>query len=256
MSKNEKISELEYKIRLLEQRGEAALSDLELVRLDTLKEQQASQKEQGWVAKKTVPVKLLAKFHVPVPKESSKGFDNLKDTETVKNAEEVEGPPKKKVPNISNFFVMEAKKALLKENPKGKLNMKSVRMTWKDFPSDKKIIMKKDIVDEQLFEVSAQVSKEKKKVRDLGYRKLEKETKAKEGEEKENFMREFDELLVKKERKLDNMMMRKVDLKSEIVTAVAENKVMVKMVSKLEVEEADMKSKIREVLNHHKNCKK
>ena len=50
--------------------------------------------------------------------------------------------------------------------------------------------------------------------------------------------------------------MRKVDLKSEIVTAVAENKVMVKMVSKLEVEEADMKSKIREVLNHHKNCKK
>ena len=161
MSKNERISELEFKIRLLEQRGEESLSDLELVRLTTLREQQASQKEQGWVAKKTVPVKLLARFHVPMCKEASKGSDNLNHTETGRNEEEDELSPRRKVPNISNFFVKEAKKALLTENPKGKLNMKSVRDSWNSLPSDKKENIKKDIVDEQSLEAAAKVRKEK-----------------------------------------------------------------------------------------------
>ena len=256
MSKNERISELEFKIRLLEQRGEESLSDLELVRLTTLREQQASQKEQGWVAKKTVPVKLLARFHVPMCKEASKGSDNLNHTETGRNEEEDELSPRRKVPNISNFFVKEAKKALLTENPKGKLNMKSVRDSWNSLPSDKKENIKKDIVDEQSLEAAAKVRKEKKKARDLGYRKKEKHTKGQEEEEKVNFLREFDEMLVKKQTKLANMMVEKDDLTSEIATTAGENKVMDRMISELEEEEIKMKSRIKEALNHHKICKK
>ena len=71
-------------------------------------------------------------------------------------------------------------------------------------------------------------------MRDLGYRKKEKQTKGKEEEEKVNFLREFDEMLVKKQPKMANMMIEKDDLTSEIATAAAENKVMDRMISELE----------------------
>ena len=93
-------------------------------------------------------------------------------------------------------------------------------------------------------------------MRDLGYRKKEKQTKGKEEEEKVNFLREFDEMLVKKRTKLANMMIEKDDLTSEIATATGENKVMDRMISELEEEEIKMKSRIKEALNHHKICKK
>ena len=62
----------------------------------------------------------------------------------------------------------------------------------------------------------------------------EKQTKGQEEEEKVNFFREFDEMLVKKQTKMANMMIEKDDLTSEIATAAAENKVMDRMISELE----------------------
>ena len=62
----------------------------------------------------------------------------------------------------------------------------------------------------------------------------EKQTKGQEEEEKVNFFREFDEMLVKKQPKMANMMIEKDDLTSEIATAAAENKVMDRMISELE----------------------
>ena len=90
----------------------------------------------------------------------------------------------------------------------------------------------------------------------MGYRKKEKHNKGQEEEEKVNFLREFDEMLVKKQTKLANMMVEKDDLTSEIATTAGENKVMDRMISELEEEEIKMKSRIKEVLNHHKICKK
>ena len=67
MSKGEKLSELEFQIRLLEQ-NEASLCGKEVVRLGNLRDQAVMQKELGWVVKRHLPVKLLGKFKTPQSK--------------------------------------------------------------------------------------------------------------------------------------------------------------------------------------------
>ena len=62
MSKCDKISETDFKIRLLEQR-EGLLSEAEILRLKSLREQVAIKKANGWEEKKLVPLKALKKFN-------------------------------------------------------------------------------------------------------------------------------------------------------------------------------------------------
>ena len=58
MSKKRRISESEFKIMLLEER-EGALSETELLRLKSLKEQLEMQKKLGWVGGKVVSEKVF-----------------------------------------------------------------------------------------------------------------------------------------------------------------------------------------------------
>ena len=215
----EKISELEFQIKILEQRGDT-LSEIEILRLTNLREQEVMQKELGWVTKRTIPVKLLGRFKVPSPASQPESpSDN--------NNAKLEGSDKPVCPK-------------------------------KKYLSDKKKFQDNH-QDDQSGIVSVIPSKTtdgKKKGRDLIYRRNQALVKKQETEEKSNFLREFVTILADKEMKLVSLLKKKKDLEKDILLAGTEHEVMTKMVTDLEEEEIEFKSKVKEALNHHKSCKK
>ena len=100
------------------------------------------------------------------------------------------------------------------------------------------------------------IAKEKKREQDRSYKRKKADSIKQEEDEKDAFIKDFENILLERHSKLENLKHLKEELKTEIALASSENGIVLKMVDDQEKEEVSLKSKIKEIFSHHKICKK
>ena len=255
---NEKLSELEFEIRILEL-NEASLPEGEIARLKNLREKNELQKKQGWSVIKTVPVKLLERYkpkvlETEIPTPDCPHFE----IEDVQNDLAKSALKRKKVAHGYNHYVNQIKLKHTQENPKEVLNMEVVRSSWKKLSPVEKIKYK-EMAQEVLknsTDATENTSKEKKMERDRKYQRKKAEVQKQDKSEIDAFTKDFENILEERKIKLDNLKQLKEELKKEITLASSENDIVNKMIADQDEEEQSLKFKIKDIFNHHKSCKK
>ena len=265
----EKVTELHFKIMMLE--SKEFLSAGEINRLNNLREMEKMQKEMGMKVKKSVPVGVIKKFMIEAkPADDSKVGNNedgehteLSEPSESQEVTEPSDPSQRKKKHLSSFnnYVSEMKKKHKKEFPKASLDMKKVFASWKALPTEQKLkfkMMSKEVAEkvEESSEVDPSSAKERKKERDRNYVNAKAVRRTEERIEKEHFVKEFEIILLGKELKVEHLKKKKNVISDEIAKLVAESEIVQKMITEKDEEELVLKSELRSLFSHHKNCKK
>jgi len=294
MSKGEKMSELEFQIRILEQK-EALLSDKELVRLSNLREQAELQKKLGWEVKRHLPVKLLSKFKPPQSKRVvSNQIKLLPKSGSLDHQEVMRDPnsfvtdtsPPSAEPDISLpgqvcdgnneinlMFESNAETDIKKKKAANGSNNYLKELKRLNSKDNKKGVLNMKAVryswnnlsveEKEKFkemgqvgkESNASISKEKKKARDKVYQANKAFKKKKEKDENNKCLKEFEVLIEEKRLRLKSLLEKKENLMKQIEAAGNENTVITKLSLDLAKDETNLKSRVKEALVHHKICK-
>ena len=149
-SKFKKVSELDYKILILEK--SEILSDKEQQRLDSLKEQKAYQATLGLEIHKTVKVPIdwvsvdSSKAFSFEPNTNSESFPEL--DEDISEAE-IKSPIKQGFGNDYIQFLKEKRKVLNNVDTEAKVDLVKIRKEWKFLPESAKKYYKKMAQEEK-----------------------------------------------------------------------------------------------------------
>eukprot|EP00092_Neocalanus_flemingeri_P092230 GFUD01117057.1.p1 GENE.GFUD01117057.1~~GFUD01117057.1.p1 ORF type:complete len:271 (-),score=89.59 GFUD01117057.1:1-813(-) len=258
----EKISELEFEIRILEQ---SQLSDREAARLNNLKVKRELDKTLGLKVRQTVPVNLLPRLVPQVLETEDWETEDLEPEDSdvgVSNSEVENGAPEKKIrkrkkaANGFNFYVKKIRQALREDNPGATLNMETVQSTWSKMPSDEKVRFNK-LSQEELNDCDDTVEDKlkAKKERDSKYRQKKSEENRLNETEVNVFREDFAKVLDEKKIKVDILKNVKETLENEHELNSAELGVVSKMIIDQDKEEQSLKSRQRDLYSHHKKCK-
>ena len=266
----EKVSELDFKIKVLEGR-ESSLSESEVTRLNNLREMQDMQNNMGLNANKSVSINVLKKFTPPaksakVCKTSTTGGGEVNNTEKNKQSDneeykKLEDVKKNKKVHSYNNFVREMKKKQKIDKTGKTLNMEHVAEAWKSLLPNEKLKYRTlaiDVVGESseiTSEAKIERGKEVKRERDRNYQKAMAVRKKEKDIEKKDFCRDFEDILKEKENKVQIMREEKERISQEISKTVTENEIIQKMTADLVTDELALKSRLKLLFNHHKDCR-
>jgi len=267
---SEKVSELHFKIKMLE--SKECLSSGEMSRLKNLREMENMQTEMGIDLEKSVPVGVLKKFMIETKSADDTEVSNDDDGVHNENLEPSDSPEsnehsepsqqKRKHSNVFNYYVSEMKKLHKEDFPKASLDMNEVTKSWKALSTEQKLgykLMSEQVVeiaDENESEVNQSLAKERKKERDRNYVRALAVRRNQEKEEKEHFIKDFEKILLEKKSKVEHLREKKNVVRKEIAMLVAESEVVQKMITEKDKEELALKSELRSLFGHHKICKK
>ena len=266
---SEKVSELEFKIKVLEER-ELFLSESEVLRLNNLREMHDMQKKMGLNVNKSISINVFKKF----TPSSARNCKTIRSGEEVHNIEIENKKPsdnnehskseivmKSKKVHSYNYFVREMKKKQRIDKSGRSLNMENIAEAWKSLPPSEKLKYKTLAIDEvaggsgNTMEGKNEGAKDVKKERDRNYKKAMAVRKKQEEIEKKDFCRDFENVLKEKENKFERMRKEKERISQEISKILTENEVLQKMTADQVIDEVAQKSKLKLLFNHHKECK-
>ena len=277
-----KVSEIEYKIIFLENKS-SALSEKEIERLNSLKEQKLMQENLGVNIRKTAKVPTVwiavnkkAEMCTEVKKTAELSAELKNTTElptevkrTAEMAAEVTSSTCKQT--YSNAFLQfqsEKKQSLLLLNPAAKLNLTEIREEWRTLTDSGKAPYKKAACDEKKMigiNFRSNFKEKTKKISEEERKKLKTETDRKhrlkiktikvKKEEKEQYcLGKFKEILIKKEVQLEDEAKEKHDIEVRLVRIKTENDLVQEMIKDKGAEVELLKEKYRALHKIHKSC--
>jgi hypothetical protein len=257
-----KVSEIDFKIMLLENRG-PVLSDKERQRLESLKEQKALQARQGFNISKTakVPSEWLGEIN-PAQTEMNTNENSPKSKMNSK------GVIKQGYSNAFLQFRSEKKASLNSIDPKAKLDLNQVREEWKNMDDSAKAPYKKKAEEEKeqlghnlrsyYLKKKSQISEDdKKKARleaDRKHKVKLRFTKAKALEESKQCSIRFQEILESKTKQMSEEVEMNESLKRSTGKTRLENSLAEELIKEKEAEIEKLKEKYRFLHRIHKFC--
>ena len=266
-SKFRKVSELDYKILILE--NSEVLSKMEQQRLESLKEQKALQDTLGLCIQKTVKVPIEW-----IPVDSSNDISVELNNESFPELEEeiseaqTKSPLKQGFSNAHIQFLKEKRKILNTVDTEAKVDLDKIREEWKSLPESARKPYKKlaqeekkrlgenfrKNIKEQRSHLSSDELKKKKIESDRKYRlkvKLEKDQKLKDDE---FCLNKFKEILEKKQGQVCDLVEEKKALEVNVSKLKAENSVTAEMIEDRDSEIDKLKDQYRTLHKTHKSC--
>ena len=264
MPKFVKVSEIEYKIIMLKNRG-SALSDKESKRLESLEEQIMMHEQLGVSLNKTARVPSEWIINSPA---SIVGAESSCDGHDINTTTSVEMPSEEKVKKaFSNAYLQfkSSKKTILKSiNPAAKLDLKQVVKEWRSMTDDEKNPYKMKADEEKMMlgnnlrrkksQATEEERKQSKLDSDRKYRSQAKINKTKKLEEDTYCLEKFSEIIGRKEIQLNNAVKVTENLNKQIEKSKAENNLAIEMVGEKEAELDKLKEKYRILYRFHKSC--
>jgi len=266
-SKFSKVSELDYKILILE--NCEVLSENEQQRLESLKEQKAFQDTLGICIQKTVkvPIEWIA---VDSSNDISVELNNASFPELDEEISEAEtkSPIKQGFANAHIQFLKEKRKILNNVDKEAKVDMDEIRKEWKFLPEsarkpykklaqeEKKklgVNFRKDI-KEQRSHLSSDELKKRKIESDRKYRLKVKLEKDKNLKDDEFCLNKFKKILEKKEEQVCELVEQKKALKVNVNKLKVDNSVTAEMIKDKDSEIDKLKDQYRTLYKVHKSC--
>ena len=289
-----KITQIDYQIILLEKMG-PNISAFEKCKLESLKEQKCLMATHGIELKATVVPKFPKKplinsktsclksnelgIHEDVTQEDGIEKGVLKDVNKVSidtnNSKEKGDLIRKKSKNsgqgVSSPYLMFQKherELLNKKDPKAKLDLQTLRQTWSKMSVIEKAVYKEKVqlAKDELGEdfrrkikanaLSAEEKKRRRKAADKKYREKMSQHQSEKKEEDSSLTEKLKEIILIKEKKLDQMLKYVGNLKSEVLEAQKKKKEVQEKFVEKDVEGMVLKEQFKALHKIHKACGK